>query len=147
MALPMPNERRSSRRFKDSMFTNETETKSKWLTGGILLLVALGCFFWWRNAQKAPTLENSFGVVQPLIIKADLSALTKEQEQTIADFRRAILARAKSSTPLTSDERFTLRRSLGTGKGSFPSGRVIVDQATFQFTPKERALISEALER
>ena len=129
------------------MFTNETETKSKWLTGGILLLVALGCFFWWRSAHKVPTLENSLGAVRPLIIKADLSALTEEQERTIADFRRAILARAKSKTPLTDDEKSVIRLSLGTKKLSFPSGRVIVDQATFQFTPKERALISEALER
>lgn len=111
----------------------------------LVLVVVVMAGFWLIQAPEVTTLEDSSGIIQPLILQADLSALTLEQKREIADFRKLILARIKSNTPLTDQEKIVIRASLLEKKRETPGGGVLVDQSTYQFNDNEIRMISEAL--
>lgn len=110
--------------------------------GAVIAVVALAGFFLWKsNSSKATSLA------QPLTIQGDLSSLTPEQKREIADFRKLILARVKSKTPLTFEEKGVIKVSLITDQKPSPLGFTVIDQSIYQFTAEELQMISGAMSR
>lgn len=124
------------------------KSKSPFFITLAVVAFAIGGFFVWKQrSTEVTSLKNSLGIVMPLIIKADTSALTPEQKKEIADFRALILNRIKSNTPLSAEEKSVIAASILNKKREAPGGMVLIDQSTYQFNADELQALSEALKR
>lgn len=128
---------------------------------GLAALAALMVFFFISVQRGAKTgneftppvyltNESSTALIRPLYLTAPrrgIEALSTEQKQLVADFKKKILNRiASSPVPLASQEKTVLAISIATTAKPALGDLVIADQSVFQFNAEELEVIARALE-
>ncbi|MDP3725675.1 MAG: hypothetical protein Q8R36_00580 [bacterium] len=93
--------------------------------------------------------ESPTAITRPLYLEVSgggLSALTQEQKQHIADFKKKILARIASRNPLTGQEKTVLAISTATTSKPVIGDFLVADQSVFQFSVEELKAITRTLQ-
>lgn len=143
------------------------KSKNSFFITLIVVIIAVIGFFVWR---QVPTKENTVGntsapqafsppvyvsgesptlLTRPLYIqgvpKEGLTSLTARQQKDIDDFKKKIITRVMSNSPLHSSEKTVLAISISTTTKPTIGSMVVADQALLRFSSEELRLISEAL--
>lgn len=143
-------------------------SKKKLYVGiGLVIVVLVAGGFLWRQkiSRDATSLGTPPAFVPPVYVsnesptlltaplylldvsEKETPLLTTEQEQSVAHFKKKILARLELSEPLSKAEKSVLAVSISTAKKPPIGGLAIADQSIFHFTSEELARISEALKQ